>query len=83
MSSLVTNIDSLLTEDRVFPPPEHFSKQAHIKSMAELEALRSEASTDPEGFWSRMAEELSLVQKVGQGTRMEGAPLPNGLSAAN
>jgi len=63
MSSVVTNIDSVLSEDRVFPPPEQFARQAHIKSVEELERLRAEASADPEGFWARMAEELHWFQK--------------------
>ena len=58
MSSITTNIESLQTEDRVFPPPPAFSNQAHIKSMEELEKLRAEATADPEAFWARMAEEL-------------------------
>ncbi len=56
--STVTNIESVLHEERLFPPPETFSELAHIKSMHELEALRAEAASDPEAFWARMAEEL-------------------------
>ncbi|MEK6281288.1 MAG: acetate--CoA ligase [Acidobacteriota bacterium] len=63
MSSVTTNIESHQHEDRVFPPPPEFSAQAHIKSMAELERLRAEASADPEGFWSRMADELHWFKK--------------------
>src|ERR1700730_246374 len=63
MSTATTNIESILQEERVFPPPESFSRQAHIKSMAELEQLRAEASTDPEAFWARMAEELHWFKK--------------------
>jgi len=63
MSSTTTNIESLQTEDRVFPPPPAFSAQAHIKSMEELEKLRAEASADPEAFWARMAEELHWFKK--------------------
>jgi acetyl-CoA synthetase len=55
MSSANTNIESLQHEARVFPPPTEFAEQAHIKSMAELEALRAEASADPEKFWARFA----------------------------
>jgi acetyl-CoA synthetase len=57
VSTSTTNIDSVLQEERVFPPPESFAQQAHIKSMDELERLRSEASKDPEAFWARMAEQ--------------------------
>ncbi len=57
MSTATTNIDSVLHEERVFPPPESFSQQAHIKSMAELERLSEEAKADPEAFWARYAEQ--------------------------
>lgn len=57
VSNPTTNIDSVLQEDRVFPPPESFSAHAHIKSMEELERLRAEATADPEGFWGRYAEQ--------------------------
>ena len=51
-------------EARVFPPPKSFAEHAHVKSMAELEALRAEASADPEKFWSRFAEsELHWFKK--------------------
>ncbi|MEP6742771.1 MAG: acetate--CoA ligase [bacterium] len=62
-SSATTNIESLQQEDRVFPPPPEFSEKAHIKSMAELERLRADATKDPEGFWARMAEELHWFKK--------------------
>ena len=64
MSSPATNIESLQHEDRVFNPPKEFSAKAHIKSTEELEAMRAEASTDPEKFWARMAEsELDWFRK--------------------
>jgi acetyl-CoA synthetase len=56
MSSATTNIESVLHEERVFPPPAEFSERAHVKSLEELEALRREASDAPEAFWARMAE---------------------------
>ncbi len=64
MSTSTTNIQSLQQEERVFPPPEAFARAAHIKSEAELERLRTEASNDPEAFWARMAtEELHWFKK--------------------
>ena len=63
MSTVTTNIESILHEERVFPPPESFSKQAHIKSLEELEKLRADAAADPESFWARMAEELHWFKK--------------------
>ena len=63
MSSVTTNIESVLQEERIFPPPQSFSEHAHVKSMAELERLRAEAAADPESFWARMAEELHWFKK--------------------
>ena len=64
MSTPATNIESVLHEKRVFPPPPKFSSKAHIKSMEDLEALRAEAAADPEQFWARKAEsELDWFKK--------------------
>src|SRR5574341_1529877 len=64
MSSPVTNIESVLHEERVFSSPPEFYPRAHIKSMEELEALRAEAADDPEKFWARFAEsELHWFKK--------------------
>src|SRR5437763_6584169 len=56
MSSDKTNIESVLHEERVFPPPAEFSARARVASMEELEALRREAHDSPEAFWARMAD---------------------------
>ncbi len=52
------NIDSLLHENRVFPPPAEFSAKAHIKSLEEYKRLYAEAAEDPEAFWGKIAGEL-------------------------
>jgi len=63
-SSANSQIESVLHEERVFQPPNAFAEKAHVKSMAELEALRTEARADPEGFWARFAEsELHWFKK--------------------
>ena len=56
MSSAST-IESVLVENRVFPPDERAQNGAHIASMAAYDALCKEAQTDPEGFWTRLAKE--------------------------
>ena len=48
MSSETTNIESVLHEERAFPPPEDFARAAHVKSAEEFEALRREAEESPE-----------------------------------
>jgi hypothetical protein len=57
------NIDSILDEQRSFPPPAEFSQNAHIKSLAEYEALYKESVEQPEKFWARAAEELHWFKK--------------------
>jgi acetyl-CoA synthetase len=53
-----TNIDSILHENRSFAPSEEFSSHAHVKNMAEYEALYKRAAEDPEGFWADIAKDL-------------------------
>jgi acetyl-CoA synthetase len=53
--SPATNITSVLHEHRVFPPPEAFSAQARVSSMAEYRRLYEESIRSPEEFWARQA----------------------------
>src|SRR5690349_20928646 len=55
MSSAST-IESVLVENRVFPPDERASKRARIASMAAYDALCKEAADDFDGFWARQAK---------------------------
>ena len=57
------NIDSVLTENRVFECSEEFRSKAHVKSMAEYERMYNEAETDPEKFWGEVASELHWFKK--------------------
>ena len=57
------HIDSILDEQRSFPPPAEFSQKAQIKSLAEYEALYKESVEQPEKFWARAAEELHWFKK--------------------
>jgi acetyl-CoA synthetase len=50
-------IESVLVENRVFPPPEAATKGARISGMAAYQALCQEAEKDFEGFWARLARE--------------------------
>src|SRR6267142_108466 len=51
-----TSITSVLQETRVFAPQKEFSKQAHIKSLAEYRKLYNESVRSPEKFWSKQAK---------------------------
>src|SRR6185503_13108956 len=54
----MAEIDSILQERRVFPPPPAFASRARVKSMAEYEAMSRRAAEDPDGFWAEIAREL-------------------------
>ena len=53
-----TNIESLLKEQRIFPPDPEFSKRAHIHSAEAYDSICRRAEEDPEGFWADIAREL-------------------------
>ena len=57
MSTATTNIESMLVEDRVFPPSAATTKAARISGMDAYNALCAEANKDFEGFWARQARE--------------------------
>ncbi|MFC5606687.1 acetate--CoA ligase [Variovorax soli] len=62
-TNTASTIESVLVENRVFPPDERASKGARISSMAAYEALRKEAETDPDGFWAKRAREKLVWTK--------------------
>lgn len=57
MSSASKNIESVLVENRVFPPDARATEGARISGMAAYEALCKEAEQDFEGFWTRLAKD--------------------------
>jgi acetyl-CoA synthetase len=59
----VIDIESLLKEKRVFPPPESFSRSAHLKSLEEYRRLYDRSVKDPEGFWAEQAGALAWSRK--------------------
>ena len=57
MTSPSSNIESLLIENRIFPPSPTTAKAARISGMPAYNALCAEAEADFEGFWARLARE--------------------------
>jgi len=51
-------MDSLLREQRTFPPPAAFAARAHVPSLADYDALCRHADADPQGFWAEQARAL-------------------------
>jgi acetyl-CoA synthetase len=52
--STESTLDSLLTEDRSFPPPPEFAAQANANDPA----VYAQAAADPEAYWAEWAERL-------------------------
>jgi len=55
-------IESILNEQRSFPPPQEFIDSATIKA-ADLEALYAKAAADYQGYWGDLARETIQWQK--------------------
>ena len=51
------NLESIMSENRVFSPDPAFSERARVGSRAAYDALVAEAEKDYEGFWARLANE--------------------------
>jgi acetyl-CoA synthetase len=63
----MSSIESVLTENRVFPPSDAFVKNAAVSGMEAYKALRAQAEQDYTGFWANLArEEISWQQPFTQ-----------------
>ena len=60
-----TNMDSLLRENRVFPPPADFAAKAHISSREQYDSMYRRSVEDPDGFWREAASELDWAVPFG------------------
>jgi len=58
-----SQIESVLSETRVFSPSPAFVKQANISGMDAYRKLVAEAEKDFEGFWAKLAKEHVLWHK--------------------
>jgi len=56
-------IDSLMIENRTFPPPPTMSAEAHVKSMQQYQEMYDRSVNDPEGFWLEQAEIVHWFKK--------------------
>jgi len=59
----MSNIESVLNEQRVFEPSAQFVKQANVSGMAGYKALSDAAAKDYAGFWAKLARETLLWKK--------------------
>ena len=63
MSASTSAIESVLVENRVFPPADAVVKAARISGMDAYNALCAEADQDPSGFWGRLAKDNVVWNK--------------------
>ena len=49
-------IDTVMTEDRLFPPSKEFTSKSAIGSMEAYQKLYDEAKDHPEAFWDKLAK---------------------------
>ena len=56
-------IDSLMIENRTFPPPAKVKKNAYISSMKQYNQMWKKSIDDPDGFWLEQAQSLHWFKK--------------------
>ncbi|RJQ40973.1 MAG: acetate--CoA ligase [Dehalococcoidia bacterium] len=56
-------ITSMMLEDRVFTAPKDFSKEAALRSIQEYKVLYNWSISDPEGFWTQIANQMDWYKK--------------------
>ena len=54
--------DPHVLDEKPIPPPEEFSKRAHVKSLEEYRELYARALDDPEKYWGEQAKMLEWVE---------------------
>lgn len=61
--SATKTIESIMKEERTFPPSEQFKKKAIIKGMDEYRRIYEESIKDPAKWWESHADELEWFSK--------------------
>ncbi len=63
MANESKSMDSLMSENRTFPPPAELQANAHVSSVEQYEQMYKRSVEDPEGFWLEQAELLHWFKK--------------------
>ncbi len=56
-------MDSLMNEDRTFPPPASVQSNAHVNSMDQYQKMWEQSINDPDGFWLEQAKTLTWFKE--------------------
>src|SRR3984893_4002169 len=54
--------DPHVLEEKPVPPPEDFSKKAHLKSLKDYQEMYQKAVDNPEEFWGEQSRKLHWFQ---------------------
>jgi acetyl-CoA synthetase len=57
------SMDSLMNEDRTFPPPAELQAAAHVSSQEQYQQMYQRSIEDPDGFWLEQAGMLEWFTK--------------------
>ncbi len=60
-------IDSLMSEEREFPPPEAIKANAYVSSMEQYQQMWEQSINDPDKFWLEQAKRLSWFKEPTKG----------------
>ena len=67
MAQKLKGIDSLITEERTFPPPTSIKANAYINSLEQYQQMWEQSIQDPDGFWLEQAKNLFWFRKPTKG----------------
>jgi len=56
-------VASMADEKRIFEPSDRIKMSAYIRSLEEYQKLYQRSTSDPEGFWGELAEQLDWYKK--------------------
>ncbi len=56
-------IDSLMNENRTFPPPQNIKANAYVNSMEQYQEMWDASINDPDKFWLEQAKSLTWFKK--------------------
>ncbi|MHC4185347.1 MAG: acetyl-coenzyme A synthetase N-terminal domain-containing protein, partial [Planctomycetota bacterium] len=60
-------IDSLMTEQRTFPPPQNVKANAYVDSPQQYQQMWEKSLDDPDGFWLEQAKSLAWFKEPTKG----------------
>ncbi len=66
-ASPTPNLTTSLRETRVFPPPQEFAAQAHVRSLEQYQSLYRHSTENVQQFWAEIARELHWFREPREG----------------